>query len=150
MIFTTWPMNCLAFNTPLHRGWLRPLCLPCVTTKPARSPLKAQTSLKGCLCHSGGGAGDVQTSPWTPRSPWSFEHVQNQPTMVAEEPGRSQVAQRRQGEGTRVAVVAEWMQREGSAVGLPVNMRTVINILYQFEQCFCLPCTTVVPPLVDQ
>ena len=53
-----------------------------------------------------GGTQDVQTSPW---SPWSFEHVQNSRTKVAEEIGRSRVAQRRQEEGTRIAVVAEWV-----------------------------------------
>ena len=55
-----------------------------------------------------GGTQDVQASPWTPWSPWSFEHVQNSRTKVAEEVGRSQVAQRRQDEGTHIAVVAEW------------------------------------------
>ena len=55
------------------------------------------------------GTQDVQASPWTPWSPWSFEHVQNSHTKVAEEVGRSQVAQRRQDEGTHIAVVAEWM-----------------------------------------
>ena len=58
-----------------------------------------------------GGTEDVQTSPWTPWSLLSFEHVQNSRTKVAEEVGRSQVAQRRQEEGTGIAVVAEWMHR---------------------------------------
>ena len=56
-----------------------------------------------------GGTQDVQTSPWTPWSPWSFEHVQNSRTKVGEEIGRSRVAQKRQEEGTRIAVVAEWV-----------------------------------------
>ena len=34
--------------TPFTQG-LRPLCLPCATTKLARSPLKAQRRPKGCL-----------------------------------------------------------------------------------------------------
>ena len=38
----------------------------------------------------------------------------------------------------------------GSAIGRPVKMRTVVNIVYQFEQCFCLLCTITVPPLADQ
>ena len=29
-------------------------------------------------------------------------------------------------------------------------MRTVLNIVYQSERCFCLPCTTIAPPLADQ
>ena len=57
---------------------------------------------------------DVQTSPWTPWSPWSFEYVQNCRTKVAEEVGRSQVAQRRQQEGTSIAVDAQ-----ESATGRP-------------------------------
>ena len=63
-----------------------------------------------------GGTQDVQTSPWTPWSPWSFEHVQNSRTKVAEEVGRSQVAQRRQDEGTHIAVVAEWMHSDAHQV----------------------------------
>ena len=58
-----------------------------------------------------GGTEDVQSPPWTPWSPWSFEHVQNSRTQVADEVGRWQVAQRRQEEGKRIAVVAEWMHR---------------------------------------
>ena len=68
-----------------------------------------------------GGTEDVQTSPWTPWSQWSFEHVRNSRTKVAEEVGRWQIAQRRQKEGTRIAVVAEWMHR-----GQPL---VVVNIV---------------------
>ena len=96
-----------------------------------------------------GGTQDVQISPWTPWSPWCFEHVQNSCTNVAEEVGRSQVAQRRQEEGTHIAVVAEWMHSGRPLVAL-LKKRTVVNIVYQFEQRFCLPCTTIVPPLADQ
>ena len=39
------------------------------------------------------------------------------------------------------------MDAQESAIGRPVKMRTVINIIYQFERCFCLSCTTTVPPL---
>ena len=49
---------------------------------------------------------DVQTSPWTPWSQWSFEHVQNSRTKVAEE-----VGQMRQEEGTHIAMVTEWLHR---------------------------------------
>ena len=75
-----------------------------------------------------GGTQDVQASPWTPWSPWSFEHVQNSRTKVAEEVGRSQVAQRRQGEGTHIAVVAEWMHT-GRPLVAQLKMRTLcINL----------------------
>ena len=53
----------------------------------------------------------VQTSLWTPWSPWSFDHVQNSRIEVTEEVGRSQVAQRRQEEGTFIAMVADGMCR---------------------------------------
>ena len=71
------------------------MCLPWATTESAKSPLY------------------VQISSWTPWTPWSFRHVQNSRTKVAEEVGRSQVAQGRQRQGTRIAVVAEWMHRVG-------------------------------------
>ena len=75
-----------------------------------------------------GGTQDVQASPWTPWSPWSFEHVQNSRTKFAEEVGRSQVAQRRQDEGTHIAVVAEWMH-SGRPLVAQLKMRTLcINL----------------------
>ena len=95
-----------------------------------------------------GGTQDVQTSPWTPWSPWSFKHVQNSRTKVANEVGCSQVAQRRQEEGTHRR--GGRMDAQWSAIGRPVKIHTVVNIVYQFERRFCLPCTTIVPPLVDQ
>ena len=65
----------LRYYTPFTQG-LRPLCLPCTTTKLTRSPLKAERRPNGCL-----GRSRVYTersaSPWTPWSPWSFEHAQN-------------------------------------------------------------------------
>ena len=57
------------------------------------------------------GTENVQTLAWTSWSPWGFEHVQNSRTKVAEEVSRSQVAERRQEESTRIAVVAKWMHR---------------------------------------
>ena len=58
----------------------------------------------------------------------SFEHVQNSRTKVAEEVGRSQVAQRRQDEGTHIAVVAEWMH-SGRPLVAQLKMRTLcINL----------------------
>ena len=41
----------LAPNTPFTQG-LRPLCLPCATTKLSRSPLKAEGRQNGCLGRS--------------------------------------------------------------------------------------------------
>ena len=115
-------------NTPFTQG-LRPLCLPCATTELSRSRLKAEGRQNGCLGRSRVvGTQDVQASPWTPWSPWSFEHVQNSHTKVAEEVGRSQVAQRRQDEGTHIAVVAEWMH-SGRPLVAQLKMRTLcINL----------------------
>ena len=39
------------------------------------------------------------------------------------------------------------MDAQWSAIGRPVKNA---NIVYQFEQHVCLPCTTIVPPLADQ
>ena len=44
-------IECSRYNTPFTQG-LRPLCLPCATTKPARSPLKAEGRPNGCLGRS--------------------------------------------------------------------------------------------------
>ena len=133
---------------PLYTGaatFLPPLC-DHKTGQVAVEGRKEAERLPGSF---NGGTQDVQTSPWTPWSPWSFEHVQNSRTKVAEEVGRSQVAQRRQEEGTHIAVVAEWMH-SGRPLVAPWKIRTVVNIVYQFEQRLCLPCTTIVPPLADQ
>ena len=107
---------------------LRPLGLPCATTKQVAA--KGTKEAERSFWLFKGGTQDAQISPWTPWSPWSFEHVQKNCTKVAEEVGRSQVAQRGQEEGTCFAVVAEWMHK-----GRP---------------CFCLLCTTIVPALAEQ
>ena len=97
-----------ATQYPLYTGavtFVPPLCdhkTGQVTVEGTEEAERLPWSLKG-------GTEDVQTSPWTPWSLWSFEHVQNSPTKVAEEVGRSQVAQRRQEEGTHIAVVEKWM-----------------------------------------
>ena len=65
-----------------------------------------------------GGTKHVQTSTWTPWSPWSLKHVQNSYTKVAEEVSHSQVAQRRQGGGTCIVFVTEWMHSGGPLVAL--------------------------------
>ena len=43
------------------------------------------------------------------------------------------------------------MDAQGFAIGRPVKMRTVVNIVYQFRRFFCLSYTTIhMPPLADQ
>ena len=93
---------------PLYTGaatFLPPLC----DHKTGQVAVEGRKEAERLPWPFSGGIQDVQTSPWTPWSPWSFEHVQNSRTKVAEEVGRSQVAQSRQEEGTHIAVVAEWM-----------------------------------------
>ena len=101
-----------------------------------------------------GGTQDVQTSPWTPWLPWSFEHVQNSRTKVAEEVGRSQVARRRQEEGTHIAMVAEWMH---SGRPLRINLSNASAFLVP-PLCLLWPTDSVhwaiavaatVPPFAD-
>ena len=150
-------------NSPFTQG-LRHLCLPYATTKlvAVEGRKEAERLPRSFKC----GTEDVQTSPWTPWSSWSFEHVQNSRTKVAEEVGRSHATQRRQDEGTYIAVVAEWMYT-GRPLVAPSKMRNVVNIVYQFGRHFCLPCillclswptnsvhwaitvATTVPPFVD-
>ena len=89
-----------------------------------------------------GGTEDVQTLPWMPWSPWSFEHVRNSRTKVAEEVGRSQVAQSRQEEYIRIAVVAEWMHR--LVIGRPVKNCV---LLYTFCINLSYASASLVPPL---
>ena len=108
--YTTWMTNASPpLIPPLHRG-----CDRCASLVRPHNQITGQvaverrTEAERLSWSFKGGTQDVQTSPWTPRSPWSFEHVQNSRTKVAEEVGRSQVAQKRQEEGTRIAVVVEW------------------------------------------
>ena len=124
---------------PFTHG-LRSLCLLCATTKLTRSLLGAQRMPKVCLDRSRVAPQDVQTSPWTPCSPWNFGHVQNSRTKVAEEVGHSQVAQRRK----RKARTSPWSQN--GCIGVdhwsPIKLRAVVNTVYQFERCFCLHCSS--------
>ena len=55
--------------------------------------------------------------------------------------------------GRRKAHTSPWWQTGCTVVGHwspRKKIRTVVNIVYQFEQRFCLPSTTIVPPLADQ
>ena len=111
--FTSTVSSGLLFsNTPFIQR-LRPLCLPCATTKLARSPLKTQRRPKYCL-------GRQRVAQRT------FIHVLYHgrhgrrevlsmfKTVTQRLPRRS-VAHRSlkggRGEGTRITVVAEWTHR---------------------------------------
>ena len=72
---------------------------------------------------------------------------------VAQRSPRRSVAHRSLKGGMGKAHASPWSQNGFAWVGhrSPRNIiRTVVNIVYQFEQCFCLPCTTTMPPLADQ
>ena len=128
---------------PFTQG-LRPLGLPCATTKLARSPLKAEGRPNGCH-----GRSRVAHRTFRHRHGRHGRHgrreVLSMFKTIAQRSLRRSVAQRRQDEGTHIAVIAEWMQ--WSAIGRPIKNA---NIVYQFERQVCLPCTTIVPPLADQ
>ena len=53
--------------------------------------------------------------------------------------------------GWRKAGASPWLQSGCTMVGQlsPPEMRSGVNI-FEYERCFFLPCTTVVPPLADQ
>ena len=102
-------------DTPFTQVLL-PLCLPCATTKLARSPLKAEGRPNGCR-----GRSRVAHRTFRHRHGYHGrrEVLSMFKTVAQRSPrgvGRSQVAQRRQDEGTHIAVVAEWMHSGRSLV----------------------------------
>ena len=100
-------LRCIDYS-PFTRG-LRDLCASLLRPKTGQVAVEGRREAERLPWSFKGGTRGVHTSPWTPWSPWSFEHVQNSRTKVAEEVGRSQVAQRRREEGTRIAAITEWM-----------------------------------------
>ena len=110
---------------PFTQG-LRPLCLPCATTKLARSPLKAEGRPNDCL-----GRSRVAHRTFRHRHGRHgrrgvlsmFEHVK--------------------------AHTSPWSHNGCTVVGHWSPSKNA-NIVYQFERHVCLPCTTIVPPLADQ
>ena len=131
-------------NTPFTQG-LRPLCLPCATTKLARSPLKAEGRPNGCrgrsrvahrtFRHRHGRHGR--------REVWACSKQSHKGRRGGRSlTGRSKEAGWRHTHRRGCRMDAQW-----SAIGRPVKNA---NIVYQFERYACLPCTTIVPPLADQ
>ena len=54
--------------------------------------------------------------------------------------------------GRRKAHASQWSQNVCTGVGHWSHRKkiyTVVNIVYQLQRWFCLPCTTIVPPLAD-
>ena len=132
-----------AANTPFTQG-LRPFCLHCATTKLTRSPLKAERRQNGCL-----GRSMVVHRTFRHRHGRHGRcEVLSMFKTVAERSPRRSVAQRRQEEGTHIAVVAEWMH-SGRPLVTSWKIRTVVNIVYQFEQRFCLPCASFGRPIAS-
>ena len=131
--------------TPFTQG-LGPLCLPCATIKLSRSPLKAQRRQKGCL-----GRSRVALRTFQPRQ--GRREILSMFKTVAQRSPRRLVAHRSLKGGRRKAHASPWSQNGCTGVGhwSPRKiMRTVVNIVYQFERCLCLPWTTTGPPLADQ
>ena len=140
-------LKCVPY-TPFIQG-LRPLCLPCATTKLTRSPLKAQRKQKGCL-----GRSRVAQRTFRPRhGRHGRSEVFSMFKTVAQRSPRRSVADRSLKGGRRKAHASPWSQNGCTGFGHWSSckiIRTVVNIVCQFERCFCLPCTTTVPPLADQ
>ena len=129
--------------TPFTQG-LRPLCLPCATTKLARSPLKAEGRPNGCL-----GRSRVAHRTFRHRhGHHGRREVLSMFKTVAQRSPRRSVAHRSKGAGWRhTHRHGRRMDGQWSAICRPVKNA---NIVYQFERHVCLPCTTIVPPLADQ
>ena len=135
-------------NTPFTQG-LRPFCLHCATTKLVRSPSKAERRQNGCL-----GRSMVVHRTFRHRNGrHGCREVLSMFKTVAQRSPRRSVAHRSLEGGRRKAHTSPWWQNGCTVVGHwspRKKIRTVVNIVYQFEQRFCLPCTTIVPPLADR
>ena len=94
-----------------------------------------------------GGTEDVQTSPWTLWSTWSFEHVQNSRTNVAEEIGPSKEAGGRHTHRRGRRMDAHW-----SAIGRPVKKCVLLwTLCINLSDASAFPdCITTVPPFADR
>ena len=116
----------ITLNTPFTQG-LRPLCLPCVTTKLARLPLKAEGRPNGCL-----GRSRVAHRTFRHRHGRHGHHeVLSMLKTVAQRSPRRSVAHRSlKGDRMKahIALVAEWMHNGRSLVAQR-KMRTLcINL----------------------
>ena len=140
------PLICFA---PLHKG-----CDLCAS-------LVRLQNLPGCRWrHIGGWKVALVVQWWAAQRTFRPRHGRHgrhevlsimlkQSHKVAGDVGRSQVAQRRQGE----AHTLPWSQNGCTGVGHwspRKQIRTVVNIVSQFERRFCLLCTTIVPPLANR
>ena len=135
-------------NTPYTQG-LRPLWFPSATTKLTRWPLTAERRLSSCL-----GCSRVVHRPFRDRHGWHGRRkVLSMFETVTQRSLRRSGAHRSLKGGRRKADTSSWSQKGCTVIGhwWPCKkMHTVVIIVYQFEWCFCLPFTTIVPPLADQ
>ena len=131
-------------NTPFTQG-VRPVCLPCATTKLARSPLEAEGGPNGCL-----GRSRVAHRTFRHRhGRHGRREVLSMFKTVAQRSPRRSVAHRSLKGGRMKAYTSPWSQNGCTVVGQWSPSKNA-NIVYQFERHVCLPCTTIVPPLADQ
>ena len=117
---------------PFTQG-LRPLCLPYATTKPARSPLKAQRR-PGSLTS---GIKDVQTSPWTTWSPWVCSKLSHK----GRRGGRLLTGRSKETGGRHTHRRDRRMNTQGSAIG-----RSVKKNAHCCKHCVSI-CAMLPPPL---
>ena len=142
---------CETGNTPFTQG-LRLLCLPCATTKLARSPLKAEGRPNGCL-----GRSSVAHRSFRHRhGRHGRREVLSMFKTVAQRSPRRSVAHRSLKGGRMKAHTSPWSQNGCTVVGHWSPSKKCehffffANIVYQFKRQVCLPCTTIVLPLADQ
>ena len=123
-------------NTPFTQG-LRPLCLPCATTKLARLPLKAQRRPRGCLGHSG-----VAQRTLKPRHGChGRREVLSMFKTVAQRSSRRLVAHRSLKGGRRKAYVSPWLQNRCTGVG-HWSPRPIASIERSLWRPLCLHSAT--------
>ena len=132
-------------NTPFTQG-LRPLCLPCATTKLVRSPLKAERRQNGCL-----GRSRVAQRTFRHRhGRHGRREVLSMFKTVAQRSPRRSVAHRSLKGGRMKAHTSPWSQNGCTVVGHWSPSKNA-NIVFQiWVTRLYLPCTTIVPPLADQ
>ena len=116
---------------------MQPLCLPCATTKLARSPLKAERRPIGCL-----GRSRVVHRTFRHRHGCHGrrEVLSMFKTVAQRSPGRLVFHRSLKG-GRRKAQTSPWSQIGCTVVSHRSprkNMRTVVKIVYQFESPLCL------------
>ena len=135
---------------PIYTG-LRPLCLPCTTTKPTRSPLKAQRRPKGRP-----GCWRVTKMTFTPRHGLHGRgEVLSVLKIVAQRSPMRSVAHRSLKGSRRKAHASPWSRNGCTGVGHWSHRKNAycckhcVPIWAMLLPPLCHPCASFVPPITS-